>query len=153
MMVNVIEYRFSQIESKKATLKNLFCKQVLLACRMKCSVAWCLRTARIQCISNCWSSLDVTKHEFMLISICKYLYWIEPPCSRLSPGQAWVQAKRLWRAILRRNYEMAINRFHIIRLFISKEIVVDRELKSCYKLKANVAKSSSLATSSPGLFP
>ena len=29
-------------------------------------------------------------------------------------------------------------------LFISKQIVVDRELKSRYKLQANVAKSSSL---------
>ena len=161
----------NRVEENNSYIKNHFCKQVLLTCRMKCSVAWCLRTARIQCMSNCnvqiskkawwcslcvtvifqaiatglcWSLLGVTEYEFMLIGLCKYLYWIEPPCSRLSPGQAWVQVKRLWRAILRRDYEMAINRFHIIRLFISKQIVVDRELKSRYKLQANVAKSSSL---------
>ena len=62
----------------------------------------------------CWSLLGVTEHEFMPISICKYLYWIEPLCSWLSPGEAFVR-----RAILiTQDYEMAMNRFHIIRLFL-----------------------------------
>ena len=63
----------------------------------------------------CWSLLGVTEHEFMPISICKYPYWIEPLCSRLSPGEAFVR-----RAILRRitKWPWKINRFHIIRLFL-----------------------------------
>lgn len=50
----------------------------------------------------------------MLISICKYIY-IE--YNRFAHGL--VQVKRLWRAILRRDFEMAVNWFHDIRLCLS----------------------------------
>ena len=45
------------------------------------------------------------------------------------------------------DYEMAINWFHIMRLsFISKHILVDSELQSRYKLKANVQNHLFLLT-------
>ena len=52
--------------------------------------------------------------------------------------------KSLWRVPTRglRNGHKRISYHKTV--FISKQILVDRELKSRYKMKANVAKSSSL---------
>ena len=56
------------------------------------------------------------------------------------PGGAFVAchiAQRLWDGYKRISYHKTV--------FISKQILMDREHKSLYKLKANVAKSPSLA--------